>query len=133
MPDYMEDLLTDWEKDFTSFFDQYGVPAIWRSNRKNFDSETGNPIYDYSDKPIRVLYNTIKYSGFQQKKEARYPDDIIKISALEDIQNDDILFINGDEWIVLNSTNVLRYNHPDKIMYVNAELKKKIQSSGNYY
>ena len=53
------------------------------------------------------------------KERSTISDDIIKISALEDIQNDDILFINGDEWIVLNSTNVLRYNHPDKIMYVN--------------
>lgn len=133
MADYMNDLIDEWSKDFNSFLDQYGTPAIWRSNRKNFDSQTGSAIYEYYDKPIRIIYNVMQSSGFQQKKANRLPDDKIKIAVLENIQNDDIVFVDGDEWIVENSTNTLKYNNPDKMIYVCAVLKRKLPSSGNNY
>jgi len=133
MSDFMSDLLDEWSKDFNSFLDQYGTPAIWRSNKKNFDSQTGSAIYDYYDKPIKIIYNVILNKGFIQGKSYRVPSDKVSIATLEEIQNDDIIFVNGDEWIVSNSTTALKYNNPDKMVYVCATLRKKIPSANNNY
>ena len=133
MSDYMNDLMDEWGLDFHAFINQYGTPAIWRSNRKNFDSQTGSAIYEYYDKPIKLIYNVFISSGFAQKKANRLPNDAIKIAVLENIQNDDIIFVDGDEWVVENSTSALKYNNPDKMIYVCAVLKKKIPSAGNNY
>jgi hypothetical protein len=131
--DYMNDLMDDWGFEFRQFFEQYGAPAIWRSNRKDIDSETGNAIYEYYDKPIKIIYNVTNPGGIMQTKNARLPADKVKVAALEELQNDDILVIDGVHWLVENSNTTLKYNNPDKMIYTFATLKKKVDSSGSQY
>jgi hypothetical protein len=131
--DYMNDLIDDWGFEFKQFFEQYGAPAIWRSNRKDFDSETGNAISEYYDKPIKIIYNVTNPGGIMQTKNARLPADKVKVAALEELQNDDILVIDGVHWLVENSNTTLKYNNPDKMIYTYATLKKKVDSSGSQY
>ena len=131
--DYMNGLMDEWGTIFNEFVDNYGTPAIWRSNKKDFDSETGNAIYEYYDKPIKVVYNIKNPGGILQTKNARLPAETIKVAALEALKNDDILVVDGDEWLVENATNVLKYNNPDKMIYTYATLKKKVDSSGSQY
>lgn len=131
--DYMNDLMDSWGFEFKQFFDQYGSQAIWRSNYKDIDSETGNAIYEYYDKPIKVIYNVKNPGGIMQTKNARLPIDTVKVAALEELKNDDILVIDGEHWVVENSTTTLKYNNPDKMIYTYATLKKKVDSSGSQY
>ena len=131
--DYMNDLMDSWGFEFKQFFAQYGTSAIWRSNYKDTDSETGNAIYEYYDKPIKIIYNVKNPGGIMQTKNARLPIDTVKVAALEELKNDDILVIDGVHWVVENSTTTLKYNNPDKMIYTYATLKKKVDSSGSQY
>ena len=131
--DYMNDLMDSWGFEFKQFFAQYGTSAIWRSNYKDIDSETGNAIYEYYDKPIKIIYNVKNPGGIMQTKNARLPIDTVKVAALEELKNDDILVIDGVHWVVENSTTTLKYNNPDKMIYTYATLKKKVDSSGSQY
>ena len=128
--DYMNELMSEWGCLFNDFLDMYGTPAIWRSNYKDIDSETGSAIYEYNDKPIKVIYNVKNPGGVIQTKNARLPADSIKVAALEELKNDDILVINGDHWLIENATNVLKYNNPNNMIYTYATLRKKVNSSG---
>ena len=131
--DYMNDLMDSWGFEFKQFMNQYGTPAIWRSNYKDIDSETGSAIYEFYDKPIKIIYNTTNPGGIMQTKNARLPIDTVKVAALEELKNDDIIVIDGVHWVVENSTTTLKYNNPDKMIYTYATLKKKVDSSGSQY